>query len=108
MNAVETPEARITGIAQEMLSGEVGLVEGSRQLVQLFGRLDERGDELFTPIVVLESETEDLPLGEARLRWSEEALRRKEAAVGAYLREVQAEILEVCEALVRRYSGESC
>lgn len=108
MKAVESPEARIAGIARGMCSGEVGLVEGSRELVQLIGRLDERDDELFAPIVAVESETDDLPLGEARLHWSEEALRRKDAAVAAYLREVRAEILEACEALVRRYSKEAC
>ena len=104
MKAIESPEARIAGIAQKMLSSEVHLVEGSRQLVQLIARLDEREDELFAPIVAVESVTDDLPLGEARLHWSEEALRTKDAAVSAYLHSIRAEILGACKALVRRYS----
>ena len=105
MTATKSLDVQIADIAHEMLSGKVGLVEGSRQLVQLFGRLDERDDELLAPIIALESETDDLPLGEVRLHWSEEALQRKDAAVADYLREVRAEILKTCEALVRRYSN---
>ena len=97
-------EDRIVDLAQRMLSGDVGLVEGSRQLVYVFGQLDERDEDLLAPIIAVESETEDFPLGEARNHWSEEALKRKDAEVADYLREVKVKILGACEALVQRYS----
>ncbi len=100
-------EARIADKARQVLSGDVGIVEGSRQLVQLAGRLDERDDVLFAPIVAVESETEDIPFGETRLHWSEESLRRKDEAVAAYLNEIRAEILKVCRELVQRYRSAS-
>ena len=87
-----------------MLSGEIELLEGCRQLVELAGRLDERDDEILAPIVAVESETDDLPLGDSRAHWSEQGLRRKDATVAAYLLEVRPVIMKAVELLVARYS----
>ena len=51
-------QTQIAAVAQRILSGELGIVEGCRRLVQLSARLDRIDDELFAPIVAVESETE--------------------------------------------------
>jgi hypothetical protein len=88
-----------------MLAGSVGIVDGCRRLAKLFARLDVDEDDLFDWIKVVESETEDLPVGDARSLWWPEALEAKEKEFKPYLEEVRPEVLEVCEALVQRYSG---
>ncbi len=105
MNLLPSTQTQIAAVAQGMLCGDIGIVDGCRQLVRLYCRLDEGVDELFALIVAVESETEDLPLGEARSQWSEEALSRKDAEVNAYIGQVREVVLEACEALVQRYSG---
>ena len=100
-----SPQNQIAAVAQGMLSGEVGIVEGCRRLVQLSSRLDEGDDGLFAPIVAVESETEDLPLGEARSLWSAEALASKDREVSVYLGQVGETVLEVCRTLVKRYAA---
>jgi hypothetical protein len=89
-----------------MLAGSVGIVDGCRRLVELFHRLDVDDDDLFMAIRAVESETEILPVGDARSLWIPEALEAKEKKIKPYLEAVRPEVLGVCEALVQRYSGE--
>jgi hypothetical protein len=104
MTLTESPQTQIAVVAEGMLSGKVGLVDGCRQLMKLSNRLDENSEGLFIPIVAVESETDDLPLGEARSVWSAEALARKDAEASTYLCQVREVVLEACEVLVKRYA----
>lgn len=100
-------QRQIAAVAQEMLSGTVDLVGGSRRLLALYHRLEEfdaENDQLFLPIVAFESETDVLPVGEARELWAPDALLSKEREFAPYLEKARPEILETCRALVRKYS----
>lgn len=102
---IPSVEEQVAFVAREMIAGSVGIVDGCRRLVKLFARLDVDDDDLFLPIIAVESETEILPIGDARSLWWPEALEAKEKEFKPYLEEVRPEVLEVCEALVQRYSG---
>ena len=98
-------EAHLAVLAQRMILGEVGIVEGCRSLTRLLVQLESGDDELFIPIFAVESETEDFPVGTERSLWSESALQVKDAEVGVYLNEVRGVVLDVCRILVKRYSN---
>jgi hypothetical protein len=63
--------------------GEVGLVEGCRQMVVLCHRAHVADDPDFLPFRAVDSETDALPLGAVRARWSEAALRAADLELGA-------------------------
>lgn len=100
-----TVKARIVDLASDILRDRVNLVEGCRKLVQLHAQLDDKDDELFLPIIALESETDHLPVGETRAFWCPEALAKKEKAVEPYLDAMRDEVKAVCRLLVAKYTG---
>ncbi|MFL6192611.1 MAG: hypothetical protein ACJ75H_00460 [Thermoanaerobaculia bacterium] len=77
----ELVKRQIAGMAEKILAEEIGLVDGCRRLLKLFNALDRKewDKELFDPISLFESETEELPVGELRSMWNPQALARKEA-----------------------------
>lgn len=105
MNREERIKREIASVARKILSGQLGILEGSRSLAQLSGRLQERNDDLFAAVLAVESETDELPLGPERSNWSEEALSRKDADAEDYVIRVRDVVLQTCEKLVEAYSG---
>ena len=80
----QSSEARrkATSIAREVLLGKKDLLVGARDLVSLrlaLGVPDDDPD--FMCFTAIDSETDDLPLGSARSRWSPDALREKDIEI---------------------------
>jgi hypothetical protein len=70
----EEARVEIGGIARDVLSGAVSYIEGARKIASLgfLAGLDTDPDVL--PFVGIDSETDALPLGQARKHWHERAL----------------------------------
>jgi hypothetical protein len=85
-----------------ILSGGIDPIEGCRLLVLHAEVLEKVAAPEFLVIAGVESETDDLPLGEERARWSKEALGAKDREKEAYLREVHAELRIACEAILQK------
>lgn len=65
---------RIAETAQSMLKGERSYIEGSRLICDLLDRARlDRLEEPFDAFVVIESETDAVPVGERREGWHPEA-----------------------------------
>ena len=71
--------ARIVTIAQRILSGESGIVAGARQLARLRFDVGAEHDSDFIFFVAVDSESDDLPLGEVRSHWNADVLKEKDA-----------------------------
>ncbi|MBN9079270.1 MAG: hypothetical protein BGN87_22120 [Rhizobiales bacterium 65-79] len=71
---VATVRKSIVDTARKMLGGECSYIEGSRVICGLLdqARLDS-SKEPFLSFVSIDSETDDVPLGQVRECWSEEA-----------------------------------
>jgi hypothetical protein len=70
---------RVTGLAKQILSGDIDVLDGSSQMLRLCGEIDvDFNDEDVRAFILVESETEHLPIGAEALNWSDEALARKE------------------------------
>jgi hypothetical protein len=85
LNETETEteaEARrlLVGLAQSMLSKELSFFEGSVQVLHLKTQVGgiKDSDEDFNAFVVIESETDHLPLKNQRHLWSSKVLARLE------------------------------
>jgi hypothetical protein len=69
---------KVARIAQDILDGRVGVIEASRSLVALrFEVAVDEWDPDFITFVGIDSETDDLPVGQARQHWASDALAQK-------------------------------
>jgi hypothetical protein len=93
-------------VARRMLDGELHLFEGVRKLSDLSRRLPV-GEDLEAVIRTLQgidSEIDDLPLGEARSAWANDALAAKDRERDQYLERTRSEIEDACRTILSHWS----
>ena len=65
---------------EQMLANELSFIEGSRALSVLLHSADvDRLSDPFVTFVAIDSETDDIPLGDTRSLWSKQALEQHAA-----------------------------
>ena len=96
----------IVSIAKGLLSGELGIVAGARQLATWRFHVGADNDPDFTFFVGVASETDDIPIGDVRTRWNPEALKAKDAELQNFEASVRDKALQACQRLIRRYETE--
>jgi hypothetical protein len=89
----------MVGIAEQMLTDKMGIIEGARRLVAL-SHGAEMSDEDFMVFRAIDSETDALPVGESRNHWNEEALKAKDKEASDYEEEVREIARQACEQLI--------
>ena len=94
---------KIVATAQRVLAGELGIVAGARQLSRLRFDVGAEHDSDFIFFVGVDSETDHLPVGEVRSRWSADALKAKDEELRAYEASVRDQARRVCQSLIQRY-----
>jgi hypothetical protein len=100
--------AKIVEVAQAMLDGALGIIEGSRRLNDLREAMGiYHLDEDFVGFVAIDSETETLPVGEVRTRWNKEALVQQDRKVEEAERLYRDGALKDCRKLIARFGGPS-
>src|SRR2546421_9872453 len=76
---------KIVIICEAMLREEIGVIAASRILkslgYKLYDGFDSQNDEDFLTFVVIDSETDHLPVDFERKNWSAEALERKDKEI---------------------------
>jgi hypothetical protein len=103
-------EKQAVAAAEKILSDEIGIIEGCRIMVSLLRSLDRANEGLFLPFIAVESETDHLPIGEARRLWEPKTLEGKEEKAKVYLEEVRRTIFAACWEVIALYgrpSGEA-
>jgi hypothetical protein len=100
---------QIVATAEQIVTEDIGLVDGCRRLLRLFNSLDRKewDSDLFDPISTFESETEDLPVGELRSMWNPQALAAKEARAKPYLDHAKDWVYEACRGLINKYGDDA-
>ncbi len=86
-----------------MLSGELGIVAGARQLATWRFDVGADRDPDFTFFVGIDSETDDIPVGDVRARWNPEALKTKDAELQRFEASVRDKALQACQKLIEKY-----
>ena len=78
-DAAQQRACRAIGITlRRMLAGRISFLDGARALLRLRTEAGLADDPAFQPFVLIESETDHLPIGQQRKYWSEAALVAKE------------------------------
>jgi hypothetical protein len=96
--------------AESVLNGTTDLLDASRRLLDYLLALGLSWDDPdYRVIGLIESETEDLPVGKERDNWAPEALARKESLVEHALSWAESiGGLDACRRLVNRFSSAAC
>jgi hypothetical protein len=98
--------AKAITTAEEMIAGKTGIIAGSRMLSGLRFELDvPEDDEDFLSFVAIDSETDDLPVGQEREFWSPEALKEKDVEIQRCEDIYRQSATEACESIIRRWKG---
>ena|SRR5713101_6334763 len=75
---VELQRSRVARMASDALNGQLDILEAARQIAALRSELEVSEDDPdLMAFVVIQSETETLPIGVEASHWAEEALLRK-------------------------------
>ncbi|MBA2433664.1 MAG: DUF2489 domain-containing protein [Chthoniobacterales bacterium] len=90
-----------------MLDGSIPLIVAAREISRLISAYIGRPgtDPAFTPFIVFDDRTFDLPVGQVRKLWPSDALAQKDAQLTAVEAEMRDELLEACRSLVARYAA---
>jgi hypothetical protein len=103
-----SPQQRVGEAASAILRGELGLIEGSRLLCSLRSRVSSLDhDPDFLPFVEIDSETDDLPVGNLRQHWASDALVSKDQKIQAAEAFYHGVAFAACERLLVRFSSTS-
>ena len=97
---------RIREIARKILTGDIGIVEGSREICRARSGLPDSQlqAEVLHPFIAFESELHDFPIGESRKYWSEKALAEKDGELEHMVADAEREIRGACVALLKAWS----
>jgi hypothetical protein len=93
----------IVSIARGILSGELGIVAGARQLAAWRFDVGADKDPDFIFFVGIESETDEIPIGDVRSRWNPEALKAKDAELQRFEASVRDKAVRACQKLIEKY-----
>ena len=102
-----TARQRVVRVADAIIRGDLGLIEGSRRLCEIraeHGSL--RDDADFGVFVAIESETDHLPIGDVRAHWSPDALLVKDREIRAAEEFYRESAIAACRRLIERFADE--
>ena len=99
-------ERQVAALATEILDGKASLVAIAPGMAQLFVELGlDATDPDAADFYLIDSETDQLPLGAARQHWAADALRVKDAEVARAEAWARRFGLETCRRLVQRFGS---
>lgn len=103
-DTIEEQEQEIVRVAHRLLSGEVSIIEGSREMTRVHFRShsDER-DEEFLTFIGIASETDHLPVGDVRRHWAEDALVLKDTEITEAEEFFRERAIKAARILIHRY-----
>ena len=111
-NSFDTGSAEYTrqeavNVANAVLRGDLGIIEGARLLSSLAHRLvpDWTDDADFVVLCALDSETDHLPVGAQRKRWDPTALVERDALVQRIETDAKQDVEAACRNILQRFGA---
>lgn len=92
---------KVKSIAQQMLAGQLDLVEGTRALDSLAMRMGRDFEEPYRTLKGIASQADAIPVGLARSHYAQCALERLDAEKSEFLRLFGEEIRWACTEILR-------
>jgi len=94
---------KVRALAQRIISNEVGVIEGSRQMLKFRVWLQAEKDEDFLTFVGVDSESHHLPVGNVRTHWQPEALEKKDEEIAALEEFYRKNVVEAAARIKAKY-----
>jgi hypothetical protein len=104
INHLFVKRRELTDMARAMLDGRVHLIEGVRRICTLRFEVQDPENEVFLPILAIDSETDSYPFGAVRATCSPSYLKRADAEIESYLDEARNDILQACREIINVFS----
>jgi len=105
-NDVAVARARVVEAASQVLAGLLSPILAARELLGLMVRLDvPREDPDFATFVLIESETDALPVGPERREWAPDALERLAVDIARSERWARETGDDAFQSVVRRWGA---
>ncbi|HVR64908.1 MAG TPA: DUF2489 domain-containing protein [Polyangia bacterium] len=101
---IQAARAEVVNLARRVLSGDLSILLAARELSRL--RFSVGGDEWdpdFIQFVAIDSETDHLPVGQARQHWASEALVEKDEEIARAEAWARDGGLTACQRLLDRF-----
>jgi hypothetical protein len=106
---IVTNRQRVVQIAQGILDGRVSIIAGARQIRGFSGGhigVGERDPDLNT-FAGIDSETDDLPIGDVRQYWAPDALAQKDVEIARCEAMYREPALEAATHLIARFASDT-
>lgn len=100
----QTLHASVVQTARALIASSIGVVEASRQFMELAAELDALDDEDFAYFIEIDSQSDGFPVGVSRHQWDAAALAREDAARRRFEESVYAEAVTHCRSLIAHYT----
>jgi hypothetical protein len=101
---IEEAKAEAVRIARKILVGEINLVSGCRAIQRPLADLGLRMDEEFITFAGVDSEADELPIGDERQHWNPEALQKLEPKVQEFMAYYRPHVEQACRMLIARFA----
>lgn len=89
---------------QAVIKGSMGIIAASRKLRNLHYQMFQNVDDDFCVFIGIESETDDLPVGDERQYWDVAVLSEKDKEIAEYEDKVVKAVVESCKKLIDRFA----
>jgi hypothetical protein len=91
-------------VAENILSGKIGIIEGARELTAISYKLDSVETETdFLVFIATASETDHLPVGKERQFWAKSALQEKDIEIKQAENYHKENIFSACRVLLEKW-----
>jgi hypothetical protein len=96
---------RIKEVARKILTGDVGIVEGSREICRARSGLPfaQLQAEVLLPFIAFDSELHEFPIGESRKYWNERALAEKDIQLQQLVENAERDMRRACIELLKAW-----
>jgi hypothetical protein len=94
--------AEMVRVTSDMLEGRLSFLEGAVRITELRYNACLEDDQDALLFVVIESETDHLPLGEVQKLWDQDALRKLRPTIESWEKYAREEGLEACKRLAKK------
>ena len=101
-------EQKVVQVAEAILSGTIGIIEGSRRLVTLRQLVTKEDfDKDFKIFVLIDSDSDHIPIGDARKQWAPQARKDKDKELEQIENWYRDSAEQGCKILIARFKAEN-
>jgi len=90
----------LRNIAEKLIKDEIYFIEAIREIKDRINliKLTVEEERLLKAI---DSDTDDIPVGEVRKKWNKEALEKIDIELNDYMKEIKPDVIKICKKILK-------